>query len=151
MQSWRKSIAHRWGILTTPPPHLETYLWTTRCSRTKSRHLEGVPKQLYQSRLNQYFYSVMEKHQLEYGVISDKYGLHMNNEVRPRYDIHPSSLSNSDKKRLAKAITVKFATLGKKGIAFYNNSPLRSLPYLEMLALTGLPIFFSTNLRVLEP
>lgn len=120
-------------------------LWTTRCSKTKRRK-SGRPTELYDSYITRYFYKFAIDRDLQYAIISDKYGLHFSDETLPYYNIHPSALSLEEKLVLGKEIYKKARTRGFKKIVFYNNSPLMSRPYLEMLSKTGMEIFFTTRL-----
>jgi len=148
MKNWRRVFKNRWSIETkiSSKTDLSSFLWTTRCSKTKSRISCGTPDVLYQSPLNLYFYRTMEERSLPYGILSDKYGLHMSDEIRDWYDVHPSALSDADKKRLGRKIQSKLKARGFQGIVFYNNSPLRSVPYLEILSFAELPVIFTTRL-----
>jgi hypothetical protein len=55
-------------------------------------------------------------------------------------------LSITRKKMLGKEIQKKAELRGYNKIIFYNNSPLMSKPYFEMLSQSGLKIFFTTKL-----
>lgn len=75
----------------------ENALWTTSCSKTKSGRKNGLPEQFYKGRYNELFYRYMNKFNLKYGILSDKYGIHMYNEKLDYYNIHPSKLTINDK------------------------------------------------------
>ena len=93
-----------------------------------------------------HFYSYVITRGLQFAVLSDKYGLHFSDESLPYYDIHPSALTHEDKKNLGLLIRGKALTRGYEKIVFYNNSPLMSVPYLEMLSYSRLEVFFITRL-----
>ena len=143
-------LRKKWGIKTISfgKEIPADCLWVTRCSKIKSKAIKGKPKDLYCSYINKYFYKHMEKRGLPYGVISDKYGLHLSDEKLPSYDIHPSLLTSYDKMRLGKIIKWKCNKRGFKRIIFYNNSPLMSFPYFEILFYSNLEVFFITNLDI---
>jgi len=146
--NWRSEIQGCWGIRVLnwhSPPVGET-LWITRCSKTKNGVHRGTPKDLYVSPINKYFYAYMEKQGLPYGVLSDKYGLHMNNEELEYYDVHPKELTEYDKRLLGELIREKACGRGFSELVFYNPSPLMSVPYFEMLYYSGLIIFYTTVL-----
>jgi hypothetical protein len=146
--NWSQEIHERWGIkgLESANSLSEAILWTTRCSRTKNGVHCGTPKELYTSPVNRYFYRRMEERDLRYGVLSDKYGLHFDDEKLPCYDIHPSILSQHDKEWLGQLIRDKALAQGFTQIIFYSPSPLMSAPYFEMLHHSSLDVFYTTTL-----
>lgn len=148
--NWRNEIRERWGIhlLSQYGPLVGEALWVTRCSRTKSGVHCGTPKELYVSSANRYFYRCMEKEDLRYGVLSDKYGLHFDDEELPYYDVHPRDLSRHDKEWLGQMIRDKALRRGFTQVIFYSQSPLMSVPYFEMLYYSGLDIFYTTALSL---
>jgi hypothetical protein len=123
------------------------YLFVTRCSRGKKRGRKAKPKELYRSKIPQFFFRKMEELGFRYGVLSDKYGLHLDDEILEPYDIHPSVLESKRKKYLGDLVRRKTLSIGKEKIIFYNNSPLRSFPYFEILSYSGLPSFFCTKIN----
>lgn len=146
--NWKRQIRSRWGIKLWRQEKVpaQRVLWVTRCSKIKNARKHGTPKNLYGSPVNQRFYQWAEYRNLRYGILSDKYGLHLDNESLEWYDIHPSQLSEDNKTRLGKEIAKKSKLLKKRIIVFYNPSPLRSVPYFEMLAESGLEIYYTTRL-----
>ena len=149
--NWRSEIQEYWGIhvLNWHIPLVREILWVTRCSKTKNGVASGTPKELYVSPVNKYFYRCMERQGLRYGVLSDKYGLHFDNEELPYYDVHPSDLSQHDKERLGQLVRDKTLAQGFTQIIFYNPSPLMSVPYFEILHYSGLEVFYTTRLDFL--
>lgn len=148
---WKERLARQWGIGLVENPSLEVpnALWTTRCSKTK-RVGRGLPEQMYASPLNQLFYRFVNGRGLRFAVVSDKYGLHMDDERLPYYDIHPSALCGSQKRALGGLIRRKALAAGFSTIVFYNNSPVMSKPYFEMLAHSGLKVLYTTRLARAE-
>ena len=144
---WRRYIRRRWRII--PVESVKAVwgpaLWTTRCSRTKPVP-QGFPHEMYLSPITNAFFRFVHKHGLRYGVLSDRYGLHLDIERLPYYDVHPSELSDADKQALGLAIRRKVEQLGFDRIVFYNVSPLMSVPYFEMLFYSGLPTYFIRSL-----
>lgn len=112
----------------------------------KPRCRAGTPRQLYLSPLNIHFYVSIEAMGERYGVLSDRYGLHMDSEILPNYDIHPGMLTADLKKQLGLVVRRKVLDVGKAGVIFYNNSPVHSVPYFEILAYCGLPRVFVTKM-----
>lgn len=147
--NWRQEILERWGInsLENTTSLSEAVLWITRCSKTKNDIHRGKPKHLYVSSINKYFYRFMEEHSLRYGVLSDKYGLHLDDEKLPYYDVHPSKLNQRNKEELGRLIRDKAIAQGFTAFIFYNPSPLMSVPYFEMLYCSGLDLFYTTRLK----
>lgn len=146
-KNWRKEILDRWQIkyLLDTQAITKDILWATRCSKTKGCQ-KGYPQDMYRSMVNIYFYSFVEKHNFRFGVLSDKYGIHLDSEQLPYYDIHPSKLSQSKKVSLGKTVRKKVLAAGFSTIIFYNNSPLMSIPYFEILFYSQLSIFYTTKL-----
>ena len=146
--NWRQEIRELWGIegLENADSLPEAVLWATRCSKTKNGVHHGTPRELYVSPINKYFYRCMEEQGLRYGVLSDKYGLHFDDEELPYYDVHPSDLSQHDKERLGQIIQDKALRQGLTQVVFYSPSPLMSVPYFEMLYNSGLDLFYTTRL-----
>jgi hypothetical protein len=147
--NWRWEIRERWGIevLENADSLPEAVMWTTRCSKTKNGVDRGRPKDLYVSPINRYFYRWAEKEGVRYGVLSDKYGLHLDTEELDYYDVHPSGLDSDDKVALGRLIRQKLECMGIVCIVFYSPSPLMSIPYFEMLYHSELETIFTTRLR----
>ncbi len=145
---WRTEITRRYRILLLEELSRlpDTPLWTTRCCKIKGFVKQGLPRDLYRSPLNQRFYAWTEAHRLRYAILSDKYGLHLDTEVLPVYDLHPSFLTTRDKYRLGRTIRKQATGLGYRTLVFYNSSPILSKPYFELLAASGLKVFFVTRL-----
>jgi hypothetical protein len=148
--NWRNEIRERWGIRVLSRYNLPVgeVLWVTRCSKTKNGIHYGTPKDLYVSPINRYFYAYVEQRGLPYGVLSDKYGLHMDDEEMEYYDVHPKHLTEYDKRVLGELIREKACRRGFSELVFYNPSPLMSVPYFEMLYYSGLGIFYTTVLNL---
>jgi len=148
--NWRNEIRKHWGVRVVSQYGLvgKKALWVTRCSKTKNSVRRGTPKELYVSLVNKYFYRYMEKHGLRYGVLSDKYGLHFDDEMLPYYDIHPSTLSMHEKERLGQLIRDKAMARDITQIVFYSPSPLMSVPYFEMLYHSDLNLLYTTRLII---
>lgn len=153
IRDWRQNIKRRWGIKVLSPGKLipACALWTTRCCKTKLS-ATGRPTDMYDSPLTRRFYAYVLTRNLPFAIISDKYGLHLHDEELASYDVHPSVLSSDDKGRLGKEIGRKALSRGFSVIVFYNNSPLLSVPYFEMLAASNLRVLFTTQLpQLVEP
>jgi len=146
--NWKTEIQDRWGIqvLESIECAPQEALWTTRCSKTKRGVACGRPKDLYVSPVNKFFYRWTEAQGVRYGVLSDKYGLHLDEEELEYYDLHPSALTVSDKQRLGELIRQKASEAGFDSVVFYSPSPLMSVPYFEMLFYSELEIFHTTRL-----
>ena len=150
-RTWRKKIKESYGIQYVSQKEIEgiigapNLLWVTRCCLAKSC-ASGLPTEMYNSSILRYFYRFAQEKGLHFAIVSDKHGLHFSDERLPYYDIHPSMLSAEDKKRLGAVIRSKADSRNLKGIIFYNNSPLMSKPYFEMLSESGLEVFFTTRL-----
>jgi len=150
-QNWRDEIAC-YGIITLDTAEqirnaMAQYklLACSRCSKTKTKKT-GIPKEFYVSAPNLQFYHWCEIHKLRYGILSDMYGIHMDDEVKEYYDVHPSKLSESDFRKLAVKIKTRMNELGYRGFLYFNSSPIMSSPYFYMMQLTGLKIFYITKL-----
>lgn len=150
-KSWKKQIRDKYGIkyILKKEVHELTrandVLWATRCSKTKFCK-RGLPVDMYDSYITRYFYRFVVDRELPYAIISDRYGLHFSDEKFSYYNVHPSVLSAGDKRLLGKEIRRKAKSRGFTNIVFYNNSPLLSKPYFEMLSYTDLEVFFTTKL-----
>jgi hypothetical protein len=149
--NWKQEIFDLWGIrlLREIECKSETLLWTTRCCRTKRDGALGRPREFYASPIVLFFCRLMEQARLRYGVLSDRYGLHLDSEELEWYDIHPASLCVEDKERLGKLIRQKALLMGFDSIVFYSNTPLMSMPYFEMLYYSGLSTWYTTKLDLL--
>jgi hypothetical protein len=120
-------------------------LWVSRCAAAKNV-LRGTPRQLYGSPLLDCFFRFVDATHLGHAILSDRYGLHFSDEYLKWYDVHPSSLSAGDKHELGRVIRVKALKRGYTSIVFYNGSPVRSVPYFEMLAASRLSVWYTTRL-----
>jgi hypothetical protein len=125
-------------------------LWSTSCSKTKSKLKKGYPSEFYLSKYNLLFYKYVESLNFDYGVISDKYGIHLQNEKLQNYDIHPTKLSFEDKLELGQKIKVKVKNSGYENLIFYYPSPLMSKPYFQMLWYADIPVYYISNIKMLE-
>lgn len=103
---------------------------------------------MYGSYLNRHFYRFVLQKRLPYAVLSDKYGLHFSHEKLDYYDIHPTHISIKEKMLLGKMIREKAQSFGYGKIVFYNNSPLMSKPYFEILSNSKLIVYYTTSLNV---
>jgi hypothetical protein len=147
-ESWHDELLRRWNVKYSSLESLrvQDHLWTSRCSKTKNV-LAGTPRDLYQSDLLKELYSFADLRCARYAIVSDLYGLHMDEEVLPSYDIHPSALSPSEKCRLGGIVGRKASAAGYLSLVFFAHSPLMSRPYFEILAHSKLAVFFVTTLR----
>ena len=147
-QGWRDDILRRWGIrhVLVESLDIHDYLWTSRCARTK-RLSGGKPQDLYQSNLLEEFYRFTHLNGLRYAIVSDLYGLHMDDEILGYYDVHPSTLSSSQKKSLGAIVKSKTKAAGYRSIVFFAHSPLMSRPYFEILAGSQLDAVFVSTLK----
>lgn len=146
-RAWRTQLWDWWGIRTLDafdPSHMQA-LWTTRCSKTKMVP-EGNPEELYVSNSNRYFYRFVRRAGLRFGIVSDKYGIHFDDERLPYYDVHPGQLSEDDKRQLGLIVHEKASARGYSELVFYNASPLMSVPYFEILSFSTLSVSFTTRL-----
>lgn len=146
-RTWRAQLCDLWGIRTLDffDPALKQALWTTRCSKTKTVPM-GTPEQLYVSSSNLYFYQFARAAGLRFGIVSDKYGMHFDDEPLPYYDIHPGQLHADDKRQLGAIVGEKVSARGYSELVFYNASPLMSVPYFEILSFSGLSLYYTTRL-----
>ena len=144
-KNWQEEIREEWNIR----PLIElscNALWTSRCAPTKPVKI-GFPSEMYESPLLTKFYAFVEEHAVRYGIVSDMYGLHLDVERLPFYDIHPSLLDEAQKIELGAAIGNKATAAGFSSLVFYNGSPIRSVPYFKMLSNSGLDVFYTTRLE----
>lgn len=154
-KNWKKTLEedYNFKIINNYKefPSKKDTLFCNRCCAKKSEKEKAKPKDLYISNLNYKFYFNMENYKLNYGTLSDKYGLVLENEKIKNYELHPENLNKDKKKILGREIYKKFNSLDKKYLIFYNTSPLMSLPYLEMLVYSKLDnLFFFTNLKLIK-
>lgn len=149
---WKDVIIHDYGFkyITQFDQIPSDVIWTTSCSKTKSSKKKGIPKDFYQGRYNHLFYKYIEKYDLKYGIISDKYGIHMYDENLDFYDIHPKELTNKDKKKLGLKIRKKINEYGYEKLVFYYPSPLLSHPYFEMLWYSKIPTYYISKIGLIE-
>ena len=150
-KEWKNVIEkeYKFHYITEYTDILPSSLLVTSCSKTKLVK-KGYPKDLYHGKINKLFYKFVENNNLDYGIISDKYGLHMFDENLPYYDIHPSSLSYAQKKDLGAKIREKIKNYGYKDIIFYYPSPLLSKPYFEMLWYSKLSVYYLSTISLIE-
>lgn len=128
----------------------ENALWTTSCSKTKSGRKRGLPEQFYKGKYNLLFYKFMNRFNFKYGILSDKYGIHMYNEKLDYYDIHPSKLTIENKQELGKKIKEKAQENNFDKMIFYYPSPLQSKPYFDMLWYSELSVYYISSIKLLN-
>jgi hypothetical protein len=92
------------------------------------------------------FFDFVRRAGLRFAVLSDLYGLHLDHEAFAPYDVHPSTLDIGQKKRLGAIVGTKARSEGFAAVVFYNSSPLRSVPYFEILSHSGLEVYYTTRL-----
>ncbi|HHW05110.1 MAG TPA: hypothetical protein GXX32_04310 [Methanothermobacter sp.] len=150
-KKWKEALEEKYNfrIIEEASDIPDNALWSISCSKTK-KLLRGLPKDLYQGRYNQLFYRYMNMYSLKYGVLSDKYGIHMYDECLDYYDIHPGELHMEDKQKLGKMIRQKSRKYGFKKIVFYYPSPLLSKPYFHILWFSRVPVYYITNIKLLD-
>jgi len=151
-KKWKNSLKkdYKFKYIQNPKKIPKKALWTTSCSKTKLTGNKGYPTDFYIGRYNLLFYRYMAKYDLKFGVISDKYGMHMFDESLKYYDIHPSMLTPEDKAKLGKKIRKKIKKYGFKEIVFYYPSPLQSKPYFDILWLSRLPVHYISKIGLLD-
>lgn len=121
---------------------------TTRCSKTKGKGGDrAVPRNFYLSTINLRFYAWAEGRGLEYGILSDLYGIHFWNESLAFYDIHPSTLTDDQLRALGQTIGRKCRMRKISSVVFAEMSPIFSVPYLVMLLNSGLQVAYTTRLH----
>jgi hypothetical protein len=81
-----------------------------------------------------------------FAILSDLYGLHFAGEVRAPYDLHPTRLSRRMRQELGLRIAAQFRAAGRETLVFFNDSPILSRPYFEILGYARLPTYFVTRL-----
>lgn len=116
----------------------------TSCSAGKG--VNGVPSQLYTGKSNIRFYSWCEDNLLEYGVLSDRYGLLLWNEEAEVYDVHPSSLTKQKFRKLGSEIYFKMESISCDQFLFFGLPPVSCRPYFKMMLVAGMKIFYTTKL-----
>lgn len=151
-KEWIYILRDKYGFnyIQNPNKIPDNVLWTTSCSKTKSSQKKGYPKDFYLGKYNKLFYKYTDLYNLDYGVLSDKYGLHLQNECLDYYDIHPGELSLDDKCKLGRLIKEKTIEKGFTEIIFYYPSPLQSKPYFEILWFSGLPVNYLSKIKLLD-
>ena len=145
--NWEQEIKEYFSIQYIEPQDAPNdALWCSRCSADKSNNKKGTPRELYLGQVTQRFCQWAESQGRHYGILSDEYGIVMNDEVVESYDTHPGDLTNQDKTRLGSTIAEKVQGREFRKIVFYNTSPFMSRPYFEMLAASGLEVYYVTRL-----
>jgi hypothetical protein len=148
MPNWREEVWSRWRIATLEPDNISRDLnmvWTTRCCRIKSES-GGTPEELYRSGLPQRFLRCMAQLGMRHAIISDLYGLHFPGVWMPSYNTAPSDLDAFQRKNLGALIGRQARDQGLVALSFYNNSPVMSRPYFEVLSHSGLEVFYHSRL-----
>jgi hypothetical protein len=148
MPDWRTEVLQLWGIATIDAetiPHDGQTLWTTRCCKIKSA-IGGRPRELYRSDLPARFLDRMARLGLKHAIISDLHGLHFPEVWKPTYDRSPSDLGPAERRSLGRRIGRQARQHGILRLCFYNNSPVMSRPYFEILSQSGLTVMYHTRL-----
>jgi hypothetical protein len=101
---------------------------------------------MYDSYITRYFYRFVLHHHLPFAIISDMFGLHFWDEQLGYYDLHPGALSAKERAALGNVIREKALQRGFRTLVFYNNAPLMSTPYFQILSHSGLKVHFTTRL-----
>ena len=151
--NWESSILDIYNIeyIKNPEDIPDNVLWSSRCSRTKTGKDNALPNEFYVSAINLGFYKYCEKNGFRYGILSDLYGVHFDDERLDFYDIHPTALTMERKKELGIIIRNKCRKRNYSKIIYYNSGPIMSKPYFDMLYYSGLKAYFITKLPNLNP
>jgi len=151
-KTWREDLA-RYKIVILEESEVikkarsSGVLSVTNCSRTKGELSDKkVPKEFYVSSLNLRFYRWCEKIKVPYGVLSDMYGLHLWNEEKEYYDVHPSKLNSFQFRKLGSLIYYKMESIKCNQLLYYGLPPVTCTPYFRMMIVAGFPIFYTTKL-----
>jgi hypothetical protein len=83
---------------------------------------------------------------LNHAIVSDLYGLHFPDVWKPVYDTPPGDLSVAERRSLGRNIGHQARRRGFSRLCFYNNSPIMSRPYFEVLSHSGLTVLYHTRL-----
>ena len=149
-KNWKHEIKELFNI-----DYVENYksilgsgvIFATRCSKTKGSGNDcKIPKEFYLSSLNLRFYDYCENNGITYGIISDLYGIHFQDEIINSYDSHPKSLTIENKKELGNIIATKCRERKYTTIIFFSQGPDMNRPYFEMLSYSGLKVYYVTKL-----
>lgn len=115
------------------------------CSKTKGeRGQVAYPKEFYKGQNAQLTIAFAEAHKLPYGILSDMYGIHFDDEALPYYDTHPSEVI--DKEGLAEILRCKCEERFVTSVVYRNSSPARARFYIDLLLLAGLEVVYVTSL-----
>lgn len=129
------------------------YLLTTCCSTTKGiakTNRELLASEMYLGKPQVEFYEFCDRNNLRYGILSDLYGLHMDTERFPLYDIGPQQLPDTVLWRRGEMIRDVCDRLGYKGIIFQLCSPVRARTYLVMALASRLPVVYTIPLKLID-
>jgi hypothetical protein len=156
-ETWREDLQREGIIYVSDPEEVRRLLAEkivlpcTRCSKTKgSEGDEAVPRNFYLSRQNIRFYEWAEAYNLEYGILSDLYGMHFWDVKKPFYDIHPSSLTEEQFQELGRLIKEEMDSRGYRAALYWNSSPVMSVPYFYMFKMAGIQVYYITKLPSLK-
>lgn len=124
----------------------EDAIWITRCSREKSTLEQGTAQQIYSGKWNQLFYTTAQERKKRFGTISDYYGLVLETDTILNYNLPPSALGTVKKKILGERIREQCIKNNIPSLCFWYASPIMSVPYMEILKYTRLPVFYARKL-----
>ncbi len=152
-ESWREELKKynieylEGGFPSKQPPNAR---YATRCCAIKTDLPRAKPKDFYLSDEVQIFIKFCINNDFRYAILSDKYGVHFDDEEKDIYDIHPSSLKEDDFKKLGQIIKQRCTEKGIDTIYYYNTSRLMSIPYFKMLYYSGLKIYYLTSAKLAD-
>lgn len=156
-KTWKEDYKNVYGVHhianVEDLPFGDNVVYCTSCSGNKDGEIEyGTPKEIYASKLNQAFYSQMEKNNMRYGTLSGHLGLIMNDEKFQTYDDGGTSDIYYEEEYMiyADLILEGCKKHGFDTIVFCYSSPLMSEPFIRRLAYTGLKIYYVTKIAMIN-
>ncbi|HMB65390.1 MAG TPA: hypothetical protein VKO42_00820 [Patescibacteria group bacterium] len=147
-KDWRESYIQAecfpketWEINLTD---LRNGIVVSPCSKEKSFCSSGIPKELYKGKTLLRLFSYAKETEIRYGVLSDKYGLVLDDEVVENYDTPPSG---KDSKKLITLINKKIERIRPFTLFIYSPRPMQTWHWVRLLA--EVPIKHKKYIRTL--
>jgi hypothetical protein len=138
------------GVVINDAPYRDA-VPVTHCSKTKEQGGDvAVPKDFYVSGRNLRFYDACEARGLPYGILSDQYGIHWHDELKPFYDVFPGQLKDEQLWELGQIIGEKCRERGVTSLFYVASPPTTSAPYHIMLLASGIPYTYATRFSIYD-
>jgi len=112
---------------------MKNKLYITYCSNKKFPIIEGIPERLYDSTRIQSFIRVCKLTNVDYGILSGKYGIVKNDTIIQNYDTLMPTIYDNEYEGMVSLIQIQLHMLSYREIVYYVPNEYRAKRYVDIL------------------